>query len=82
VAGRTLTFAWNAPAGAANNAPASYLFQAGLTPGTTIQSLPLSGTGTTYVRSNSPAGTYFVRIRGVNGCGTGPASNEVTVVVQ
>jgi beta-lactam-binding protein with PASTA domain len=82
VAGRTLTFNWTAPAGAANNAAASYLFEAGLTPGTTIQSLPLAGTGTTFVRTNSPAGTYFVRLRAVNACGTGAASNEVVVVVQ
>jgi hypothetical protein len=31
--------------------------------------------------NNVPPGTYFVRVRGRDAAGTGPASNEVTVVV-
>jgi hypothetical protein len=29
----------------------------------------------------APAGTYFVRVRAVNACGTGPASAETVVAV-
>jgi predicted phage tail protein len=31
--------------------------------------------------ASPPAGTYFVRVRGVNACGTSQASNEVVVVI-
>jgi hypothetical protein len=36
------------------------------------------GTATSLATS-VPPGTYFVRVRGVNACGTGPASNELIV---
>jgi hypothetical protein len=82
MAGRTITVNWTAPAGPLNNAPTGYLFEAGISPGTTIQSLPTGSTATTYSRTVGVAGTYYLRIRAVNACGTGAPSNEVTVVVQ
>jgi hypothetical protein len=37
---------------------------------------------TTYTWLNAPAGLSFVRVRPFNACGTGPASNYVTPIVQ
>jgi hypothetical protein len=79
--GGTALFAWTAPSLAGGGVPTSYLLEAGLSPGTTFVTLPMPGTGTTFSVPGVPAGTYFVRVRGVNAGGTGPASNEVTLVV-
>jgi hypothetical protein len=46
--------------------------------GTPVAALPAGGTS---VSVPAPSGTYFVRVHGVNALGTGPASNEITVVV-
>jgi 5-hydroxyisourate hydrolase-like protein (transthyretin family) len=79
--GGTAQFAWTAPSLSGGGAPTSYLLEAGGSPGTTFITLPIPGTGTTFSVPGVPPGTYFVRVRGVNGGGTGPASNEVTLVV-
>jgi hypothetical protein len=82
VVGRTLTFNWTAPTGPANNAPTTYLFEAGATATTTFLTLNTNSTATTFQQVSNNAGTFFVRVRGVNNCGTGPVSNTVQVVVQ
>ena len=35
----------------------------------------------TFSAAGVPNGTYFVRVRAVDGVGQGPASNETTIVV-
>jgi 5-hydroxyisourate hydrolase-like protein (transthyretin family) len=77
----TAQFTWTAPSLFNAGAPTSYLLEAGLSPGTTFITLPITGTGTTFSVPGVPPGTYFVRIRAVNATGTGPASNEVTLSV-
>ena len=47
--------------------------------GPVIASLPLGST--TAVSVPAPPGTYYVRVRALNGCGPGQASNEVPVQV-
>lgn len=59
--------------------PTSYVIEAGLTPGTTIVTLPT--TGETYMAAPVGPGRYFVRVRAVNAHGIGPASEEIVVVV-
>ena len=59
--------------------PTSYLLDAGLAPGTTALTIPV--TGTSYLASGVPPGRYFVRVRGVNAAGAGPASSEIEMVV-
>jgi hypothetical protein len=81
VAGRTLTFTWTAPAGPAQNAPTRYLFEAGVTATTTFQTLNTGSAATSFVQVSQVAGTFFVRVRGVNNCGTGPVSNTIQVIV-
>jgi hypothetical protein len=81
VSGRTLTLNWTAPAGPVQNAPTSYRIEAGLAPGSTLQALSTGSSATTFVQGGIP-GTFYLRVRGVNACGTGAASNEVAVTVQ
>lgn len=76
VINRTVSLAW----GAAGSA-ASYVLEAGAGPG--LANILNANVGATLALGGPvPPGTYFVRVRGRSSCGqTGPASNEVTVVV-
>ena len=76
IAGSVVTLRWSVAATAT-----SYVIEAGS--GTGLANLASLDTGsalTTFVAS-APAGSYFVRVRGANGCGIGPASNEVLALV-
>lgn len=70
-------FTWSA--GTLGGAPTSYVFEAGLTSGTTFVSLPVA-TSALFV-PGVPPGAYFIRVRGVNGTGTGEASAELALRV-
>jgi hypothetical protein len=68
---------WDAAAGS----PTSYVIEAGSAPElTNLVTLATAGPATTFSTA-APAGTYYVRVRARNACGTGPASNEVIVAV-
>jgi 5-hydroxyisourate hydrolase-like protein (transthyretin family) len=79
--GSIAQFSWSAPSLTNAAAPTSYLLEAGGSPGTTFITLPVPGTGTSFSVSNVPPGTFYLRIRGVNGTVQGPASNEVRLAV-
>jgi Fibronectin type III domain len=78
VAGSTVSLSWIPPV--TGGAPSSYVVEAAVTPGgpvvaslpTTLTSLDVPG-----VRN----GTYFVRVRAVNGDGTSQPSNEIAITV-
>jgi hypothetical protein len=73
--GDVVTGAWNAPAG--ENAPTTYVIEAGSGAGLNDQgTYVVPATQTTFGRP-TPAGSYFVRVFARNACGTSPASNEV-----
>jgi len=77
--GSTVTLSWNPPAGAA---VVDYVIEAGSATG--LRDLASFSIGTAapgFMASGVGAGTYFVRVRAVSGAGTGPASNEVRLVV-
>jgi hypothetical protein len=77
--GGTIVFAWNAASGS----PTTYLIEAGSAPGTAnLANSDLGGSATAYTATGVGRGTYFVRLRPKNACGTGSPSNEVTVSVQ
>ena len=79
VNGTTVILRWSAPPG---SQPTSYVIEAGSTSGAsniTVFDTGNAATGLTV--NNVPPGTYFVRVRGKDAAGAGPASNEVTVVV-
>lgn len=79
VQGATVSLAWS-PASAG---PTSYVLEAGSFSGSTdLVVNDLGNAGTSMTATGVGAGTYFVRIRGRNACGTGAPSNEVTVVVR
>jgi hypothetical protein len=75
VNGRQVAFMWNAGANTTD-----YVLEAGSAPGlTNIASLPVGGSSLTVL---APPGTYYVRVRPRNGCGSGLPSNEVLVTVS
>jgi len=76
LAGRMMTLAW----GAATGQPTSYILEAGAATGTSNLVNADIGNRLSLV-APAPPGTYFVRIRGRNACGTGPASIERSVSV-
>lgn len=78
VQGSNVSFGWWAPI--SGGRVSSYVLEAGLSPGTTIYSVPV-GTQTTLRVPNVGPGRYYVRVRGVNNAGAGAASNEVAVSV-
>lgn len=77
--GPTLTLSWAAPA---SGVPTSYLVEAAITPGGAAFTSFNTGNALTSVAiPNVPAGTYYIRVRGVDAAGPGPASNEVALTV-
>jgi len=79
VAGSTVSLLWNAAPGN----PTTYIVEAGTAPGlTNLANNDLGSPTTSYVASGVGQGAYYVRMRARNACGTGPASNEVLLVVR
>ena len=77
--GGTVVLSWNAASGT----PTSYIVEAGSTPGTSnLANSDLGSNATSYTATGVGRGTYFVRMRAKNSCGTGPVSNEAVVTVQ
>jgi hypothetical protein len=74
VAGQQVTLQWN-PASAATD----YVVEAGSSSGAgNVASIPRAGTSLVAL---APPGTYYVRVRPRNACGSGFWSNEVVVTV-
>jgi hypothetical protein len=72
--GTFVSLTWPAVSGAS-----SYVVEAGSATGlANLAQLVVSSAG---ISGNVPAGTYFVRIRATNACGTGAASPELVVTV-
>jgi hypothetical protein len=62
------------------NGPTQYTVQAGLVPGQSLVSFPLSAAVTT-VSVTAPPGTYYVRVVASNSDGSSAPSSEIVVVV-
>ncbi len=78
VNGSTVTLAWSAAGGS----PISYVVEAGsFAGGADLVVSDTGNAGTSLTAAGVGAGTYFVRIRGRNACGTSAASNEVIIAV-
>jgi len=75
--GGTVGLQWNAASGGAT----SYVLEAGSAAGLANLANSDVGATTAFSTSGVGAGTYYVRVRAKNACGTSAASNEVTIVV-
>lgn len=74
--GATVRLAWSAAPTATG-----YHLEAGQSPGVpNLGTIPLGNV--TSFTATVPLGVYYVRLRAVNGCGVGPASNEVAVTLD
>ncbi len=82
--GGTVQFGWTAPTfTGTSNGPTTYVLEAGTDPGlANLAVVDLGGPGTTVTFGGIGSGTYFVRVKSRNMCGTSAASNEYTLVVQ
>jgi hypothetical protein len=77
--GGAVALAWQPSPGG----PTSYIIEAGTESGLAdLLALDLGTSNTGLAASGVGAGRYFIRVRGLNRCGTGPASNEITLVVS
>ena len=76
VAQTIVSLAWT-PA-ATGGAPTSYVLEAGTSPGAANLFNGNVGAGTQLSAAVTPA-VYYIRVRGVNAAGAGPASNEVVL---
>ena len=74
----TVSFVWNASPDAT-----TYLIEAGSTPGAVnVASSNLGSSATSFTATGVGGGTYYVRVRAQNSCGTSGASNEVSLIVR
>ncbi|HUE89596.1 MAG TPA: M12 family metallo-peptidase [Vicinamibacterales bacterium] len=78
VTGSHVTLAWTPPA--TGSGPVSYIGEVGSAAG--LADLLVAPVGpVTSVGTPAPAGTYFVRVRAQNACGTSAPSNEQVITV-
>jgi hypothetical protein len=77
---RTVSMFWHPPA--SGGSPTGFILEAGSAPGRIdiVSGYPL-GLIDRMVVPGVPRGTYYVRVRAVNGVGAGAASNEAVLVV-
>lgn len=76
VAGSTASFSWSVAAGTIRTE-----IDAGYSPGSIAVTVPIAAPGTSVAFPGVPRGTYYVRARAVNACGTSGPSTERTIVV-
>ena len=74
---RSVTITWRLP-DVGSTAPDSFVLEAGLTPGSPGFSIPVA---TRAFQTQAPAGTYYIRVRGVSVCGSSAPTPEATLTV-
>lgn len=75
VSGLQVAFTWGSAASAT-----TYVLEAGSATGLSNLVALNVGSGLSFAASAAP-GTFFIRVRGSNACGVGPASNEVPITL-
>jgi len=80
VKGSTVTLNWMRPL--TGGAATSYIVEAGSSSGASnVAVIDTQSAAPTFVATGVGSGRYFVRVRGFNAAGVGPASNETVVIV-
>lgn len=75
--GTLASFQWQPPL--TGGVPSNYLLEAGTTPsGAELTVVPLNGLS---FAAQAPPGSYYLRVRAQNACGTGPASSTQLLTV-
>jgi predicted nicotinamide N-methyase len=77
VHGNAVVISWTASSGAV----LSYMIEAGSASGLANLAVIDTGSSSTSLTASAPFGTYHVRVRARNNCGTSAASSEITVIV-
>jgi len=77
VSGRFVALDWGA-----SGTITSITLEAGFSPGASDAALIVLDAAARAFSTNAPPGTYYVRVRATNACGTSAPSNEALVVVQ
>jgi hypothetical protein len=77
--GGHVALSWTAPVSGVS--PTTYVVEAGSASGLADLATISTGAVVTSFSATAPPGTYFVRVRAVNGAGAGPPSAEAIVVV-
>ncbi len=78
--GSTVSLTWSPPA---SGVASSYWIEAGSASGLSdLASFSTGSAATNFVATGVGAGTYFVRVKGMNGGAIGPASNEIRSTVS
>jgi hypothetical protein len=77
--GDVINGTWTAPSG--ENAPTTYVVEAGSQPGLNDQGTYVVPATQTNFGRKTPVGSFYVRVFARNACGTSPASNEVQFTV-
>ena len=78
ITGGTVVLAWTAATGG----PTSYVIEAGSAPGlANLANSDLGSPTPALTATGVGPGTYYVRVRARNGCGTSGASNEIIVMI-
>ncbi len=78
-AGNMMMLRWNAPA--LGPAPSNYLLEGSLSPGAVIASVPTGSAATTFSFA-VPTGSYYLRLRAMNGGEVSLPGNEIKVNVN
>ncbi len=74
--GRLVSFIW-----VASGTITSMVLEAGSTPGVSDAAVVVLAPSARAFSSNAPPGTYYVRVRAVNACGSSAGSNELRITV-
>lgn len=78
-AGGLVSLSWTAPA--SGPAPTAYVVEAGSASGLSDLATVSTGSAVTTFAASAPPGTYYVRVRAINGAGAGAPSAEAVITV-
>ncbi|MEZ5293855.1 MAG: hypothetical protein R2745_22420 [Vicinamibacterales bacterium] len=79
IAGHVVTLRWTMPPG--GPAPTGFLLEGGLLPGEVLASVATASPAWTFTMT-APSGSFYARVRALNGALPGPASNEIPIHVN